>query len=55
MEELKEKCSLTITNDKVYMCTTFKEFTVALVLNSRGEDKEAEFSYTPVSFSVLVS
>lgn len=49
VEEIKEKCGLSLTNDKVYMNTTFKAFTEALVLNSRGEDAEAEFAYTPVS------
>ena len=49
MEEVKEKCGLSLTNDKVYMNTTFKAFTEAMVLNSRGEDSEEQFSYTPVS------
>lgn len=37
------------------MCTTFKEFSVALVLNSRGEDKDQEFSYVPVSKRTIVN
>ena len=51
MEEIKEKCGLQITNDKVYMSTTFQAFTEMLVMNHRGEDTEEEFTYDPVCYS----
>ena len=49
MEEIKQQCGLEITNDKVYMSTTFAEFTEMLVMNARGEDQEEEFYYEAVS------
>ena len=51
MEEIKEKCGLQITNDKVYMSTTFQAFTEMLVMNHRGEDTEEEFTYDPVCYN----
>jgi len=49
VEEIKQQCGLEITNDKVYMSTTFAEFTEMLVMNARGEDQEEEFYYEAVS------
>lgn len=46
---MKQKCGLQITNDKVYMATTFQDFTEMLVMNMRGEDQEEEFTYDAVS------
>ena len=44
---MREKTGVTLTNDDVYMATTYHEFTKAVVLKSRGGDA-AEFTYDAV-------
>ena len=53
VEEIKQQTGLQITNDKVYMNTSFNTFTEMLVMNHRGEDTEDEFTYDPVCLLVI--
>ena len=45
---MKERCGVELTNDDVYMATTYEDFVKAVVVKSRGGG-EAEFTYDAVS------
>lgn len=49
VEEVKDQCNVDITNDDVYMATTYDEFVTAIVLKGRGLGGKKEFVYDAVS------
>jgi len=51
VEEVKERCGVELTNDDVYMSTTYEDFVKAVVFISRGGGK-VEFTYDAVEMHV---
>ncbi len=50
VEEVKEKCGgVALTNEDVYMATTYKDFVTITVLKSRGVSLKKPFTYDAVS------
>ena len=58
VEEVKEKCGgVALTNEDVYMSTTYSDFVKITVLKSRGVSLKKPFTYDAVSictFHVLL-
>ena len=57
VEEVKEKCGAALTNEDVYMSTTYKDFLTITVLRSREVSLKKPFTYDAVNsrYSILVS
>jgi len=51
VEEVKDRCGVELSNDDVYMATTYSDFVKAVVVKSRGGD-EVEFTYDAVEMHV---
>ena len=46
---MKEKCGAALTNEDVYMSTTYKDFLTITVLRSRGVSLKKPFTYDAVN------
>ena len=56
VEEVKEKCGgVSLSNEDVYMSTTYKDFVKITVLKSRGVSLKKPFNYDAVSVMLLYS
>ena len=57
VEEVKEKCGAALTNEDVYMSTTYKDFLTITVLRSRGVSLKKPFTYDAVNsrYSIRIS
>ncbi|XP_076047759.1 cytosolic 10-formyltetrahydrofolate dehydrogenase isoform X2 [Oratosquilla oratoria] len=52
VEEVKEKVSISLENEDVYMATTFQEFIQTVVIKMRGGDTKPEFTFDAIKMHV---
>jgi formyltetrahydrofolate dehydrogenase len=52
VEEIKDKLKVTVRNEDLFMATTFKEFSDAVVLKSRGETRKTEVQHSSIKLHV---
>ena len=52
VEEIKEKLKITVQNEDLFMATTYKEFSEALVLKSRGKASKREVQHSSIKLYV---
>jgi len=52
VEEIKEKLKIAVQNENLFMATTFKEFSDAVVLKLRGETRKTEVQHFSIKLYV---
>ncbi|XP_054722223.1 mitochondrial 10-formyltetrahydrofolate dehydrogenase-like [Uloborus diversus] len=52
VEEIKEKCGITIENENVYMATTFEEFVKSVILRQRRGSASPKLEFNAVNMHV---
>jgi formyltetrahydrofolate dehydrogenase len=48
VEEIKDKLKITVQNEDLFMATTFKEFSEAVVLKSRGKTGKTKIQHSTI-------
>jgi formyltetrahydrofolate dehydrogenase len=52
VEEIKEKLKITVQNEDLFMATTFKEFSDAVVLKWRGKTSKTDVQHSSIKLYV---